>query len=317
MLITTTDIFAKSIPTAAGCEFADIETYINSAERELKKEFLGTALYATLDAAQADTAHTELLRLCRLVVAHTAYYEAIPFLDIRQDANSFGVVSNKNLAPASKDRVLKLRNATMQRRDDEADNLLTYLKETTAYHTEWKASDAYTMAWNCLIPDAEMFKDTVPIEGRATYIKLRPSILFVQKTIIAETISKDYVAELVAAQKAATIAGANAAIIDDLRMAIAHFAFSEAMEIMAVTVNEKGIGKNFKAGETASANEAVVFNLKRQHSKAGHRLLQNVRQYIDKNPDDFATYLASDEYAAQNTAGFQNSADSHAFVSPM
>lgn len=317
MLVPSIDVFSELIPTAAGTDFNDVKTFVESAEQSLKRNLIGSTLYATIDGGQENEDNADLIRLCRLVVSLDAYYNAIPFLDIRQDGNSFAVVMSKNLAPASKDRVKKLRDATLFRRDTEIENLLNYLNETTAYHTAWKASDAYALAWELLIPSASMFSEFVSIEGRATFLKLRPSIMFAQNTIIAEIISGDFVSELVTQQKAGTLTAANLAIIEDLRGAIAHYAFSEGIETMAVMVDENGIGRTYQIGELSAANEAVLFNLKRNHKKAAERFMQNVKVYMDKNITDFTTYTESDEYTAITTPPFENTAESKAFVSPL
>ncbi|MGN1307089.1 MAG: DUF6712 family protein, partial [Faecousia sp.] len=60
----------------------------------------------------------------RRAVYATAAYRALPTLDLVATPNGFGVVSNNNIAPASKERVAALRESLRQYKSDCKDQCL-------------------------------------------------------------------------------------------------------------------------------------------------------------------------------------------------
>ncbi len=87
-----------------------------------------------------------LLRACRAAVAHRALADAIPSLDLVQTVNGFAVVSNQNLAPASRDRVDRLIAALRSQCDSAISAIIPLLAEAHA----WRGS-----------PQCEFFRATL------------------------------------------------------------------------------------------------------------------------------------------------------------
>lgn len=77
---------------------------------------------------------------------------AIPSLDIVLTPNGFGVVSNQNIAPASKERVERLIASLTQQRDDLLDSLLTELQGFQG----WKETKQYQFFAATLFPTLEL-----------------------------------------------------------------------------------------------------------------------------------------------------------------
>ena len=80
---------------------------------------------------------TDLTTIASKVVACHAFYAAIPQLDLILTPNGFGIVSNDNVVPASKDRISSLRDSIIELRDNAIQALIEQLDKNTA----WKASD--------------------------------------------------------------------------------------------------------------------------------------------------------------------------------
>ena len=78
-----------------------------------------------------------LQQCCGLVtklVAYDAYWRAIPSLDLILTPNGFDIVSNENIAPASKERIERLMTSLEAQRDSVAENLLLHL----SVYEEWR-----------------------------------------------------------------------------------------------------------------------------------------------------------------------------------
>ena len=112
--------------------------FLEQAQREVERRFIGSM---TLNEDEHEAA-------CSLI-AIKAFYQAIPSLDLVLTPNGFGVVSSNNMAPASKERVERLRASLLEAYDGWAVNLISVLR----LNEEWLASDvaepySRTLLWN-------------------------------------------------------------------------------------------------------------------------------------------------------------------------
>ena len=82
---------------------------------------------------------TPLLHYCRIITAAEAMRHAVPQLDLILTPNGFGIVSNQNVIPASKERIERLLLSLEKQRDDALAVILTVLPD--AHH--WTASEQF------------------------------------------------------------------------------------------------------------------------------------------------------------------------------
>lgn len=120
--------------------------FIEQAQLSIERRFIGDI---ALDDEQRQAA-------CALV-AIDAFYHAIPSLDLVLTPNGFGIVSSTNIAPASKERVDRLRASLVGTYDKWADNLLTAL----SLNERWRVSEVSlpfrrSLLWH--LDDAAQFK---------------------------------------------------------------------------------------------------------------------------------------------------------------
>ena len=129
----------------------------------------------------------ETLRLATRVAVLEAYNLAIPHLDLVLTENGFGVVSNQNVAPASRDRVLRLAQQVRDSRDDAVDDLIDALRGKEQWREHAIAIGAFaSLVWNA--------KRQLPVMGvtdahRTKMTELRPRI------DAAEELLKQYMSE--------------------------------------------------------------------------------------------------------------------------
>lgn len=283
MLITTIDKFVAIVPTAAGVkEFSDLQPYCQSAEIWLKTNILGKTLYEAIsDSLESSTgagSDETLVRLCRNVVCNHAYWDAIPFLDVVHSGSGFAVIQNNNLVPASKERVERLREQCLIRRDAEVENLIDYLEDNETYHDRWKGSPAYSILSDCLIQTARELALYAEWEGnRKDFLKLRPKMIQETMLKLEPVFSKDYIEELVEKQRDDDVTG------DDLKVIVL---------------------LKYALGSLVSGNQP-----------AAEKIAADALRYIDANLESFATYTESDEYIARTTAGYVNETDLPIFFS--
>lgn len=114
--------------------FDKIAPYLEVAEAWLTTTFLSEAVLTEL-LSVSDNANNKLLHYARMAVAAEAMLHAVPQLDLVLTPNGFGVVSNTNIAPASKERVERLLLSLEKMRDDTLSILLPLLANTEAWAT--------------------------------------------------------------------------------------------------------------------------------------------------------------------------------------
>lgn len=277
MILTTIEQFIEAIPTAAEVEnFDDLKPYCNSAELWLKNKVLGKNLY---DAANVvDFADADLLRLCRNVIANHAYWDAIPFLDLVHTNSGFGVISANNRVPASKERVERLREQCLIRRDNEVENLIDYLEITIVYHDSWKGSPAYSILSDCLIQTASELENYSEWTGtRKDFLKLRPKLIQETMLRMEPVFSSVYIAELIEKQRDGDLTA------DDRNVLVL-------------------IKQSLGCLVTGSIDTT-------------HKIAADALRYIDANIESFATYYGSAEYAARILENYANDLESPIFSS--
>lgn len=112
--------------------FDKIAPHLEVAEAWLTTTFLSEAVLAELPHEDATN---KLLHYARMDVVAEAMLHAVPQLDLVLTPNGFGVVSNTNIAPASKERVERLLLSLEKMRDDTLAVLLPLLTQEAAWAT--------------------------------------------------------------------------------------------------------------------------------------------------------------------------------------
>ena len=122
------------------------------------------------------------------LIATEALRRAIPSLDLVLTPNGFGVVSNQNIAPASKERVDRLIGSLADYRDDCIANLLLLLSR----ESDWLGSVQASFFGETLFPDLAI---TDQVKGTGSkwerYLALRPTILDIEASLAEEFFSPE------------------------------------------------------------------------------------------------------------------------------
>lgn len=157
--------------------------FLEQAQREVERHFIGN-LKLNEDEQRA---------ACSLI-AVKAFYQAVPSLDLVLSPNGFAVVNTTNMAPASKERIERLRASLLEAYDGWADNLLAVLR----YNNEWLLSDVSepyrrTLLWS-LDEAAYIKKGDEPLFD--AYMRILPLAVNFEQTVETDYLGPSIMARL-------------------------------------------------------------------------------------------------------------------------
>ena len=162
--------------------------WLQTAERWLFSQFVGDGYadtFLTLD-------ENEPVRLtAAAVVVHEAFLRGVPSLDLVLTPNGFGIVSNQNVAPASRDRVARLIASLETSRDNAIEQLIAYLLR----EEEWYQSTIRQWFTATLFPNIDLANLCGFTEHRwANYLGLRSKAIDIEQRIAEEFVSPEQLA---------------------------------------------------------------------------------------------------------------------------
>lgn len=177
--------------------FDKIAPHLEVAEAWLTTTFLSEAVLAKLP--QMDSTN-KLLHYSRMAVVAEAMLHAVPQLDLVLTPNGFGIVSNSNIAPASKERVERLLLSLEKMRDDTLTVLLPLLASTEA----WATSDPCQYFCQTLYPWLDLPRKL----GSTDHVWQSFQELHERQVAIEERLAHDFFsAELLATLRQAELLG--------------------------------------------------------------------------------------------------------------
>ncbi len=198
-IITTNELLMALVPnvvtTVEGEQtlFEKISPELQAAEDWVARTFTGDDI---LDDIAADTTGTLWQRVAGIIV-EDALHRAIPSLDLVLTPNGFGIVSNQNLAPASKDRVERLITKLVAQRDSYINLLIDDLRVLA----EWQDTEQYQWFASSLVSWPKACVNTVvdrPREGQQwdMFLQLRERAILIEDAIAEKWISPDVMTQL-------------------------------------------------------------------------------------------------------------------------
>lgn len=170
--------------------FDKIAYWLDTAEQWIFATFCPASV---IDAILADKSLSALHSPLSAVAAHRALADAIPSLDLVQTVNGFAVVSNQNLAPASRDRVDRLIAAHRSQRDTAISALIPLL----AAVPQWRDTPQCGFFRSTLFPTPAHIRPLA--SGAATwerYEEMHPAIAAAEDRLAAEYISPELMQRL-------------------------------------------------------------------------------------------------------------------------
>jgi hypothetical protein len=120
-------------------------------------------------------------------VVYEAFRRAVPHLDIILTPNGFGIVSNTNIAPASKERINRLLDSLLDNRDAALSQVLSLLPAESG----WLGTKQAQFFAATMFPNMEVtLRFPKPSEGRwKLYLTLREKAIGIEQFFAAQYLS--------------------------------------------------------------------------------------------------------------------------------
>lgn len=198
MLITSDTELRKYIPNVVKTVdgepslFDKLQPFLESAERWVSSTFTGQAVYD----AVCDRKDDDALRKCiaTIVVTHTMFH-VIPSLDVILTPNGFGIVSNANVAPASKERVERLVASMENIRDNNVAALLLALPADDGVKESWLGANQAAFFAATLFPNLALCDKVGSTEHRwKQYLALRQQLIAIETDLAEQYFSQEQMA---------------------------------------------------------------------------------------------------------------------------
>ena len=175
---------------------------LDVAQQNLVEYVIGESLEAQLE--ERSNEDKRLLKLCQRVVSVDAFLRSIPEMDLVLTDSGFGVISNQDVAPASKERVANLTAGMKAKLDEALDRLVSYLISSSTY-SEWRGTEQFARLSDGLILTFADFKDVAVLnaitvknypQSWADFLKLNSALNLALVTDVSAYISPDYADEI-------------------------------------------------------------------------------------------------------------------------
>lgn len=177
--------FYKHLPRYLGDELAD---QVLAVMLENTPEASGSGGPLQADQPLADNV--------KPVLANLVVLESIPFLDVVLTSTGFGIVSNTNIAPASRERVKAFADACLMAANDFLHILLGFLEKKSAAYGIWNKCSLNT---GRLIASTAVFNSVNLLNiTRQQFVDIRTFMLETEQTVIEPALSSEFFAELCA-----------------------------------------------------------------------------------------------------------------------
>ena len=195
-LITNDNALRKYIPNAFSTVkgevplFDKLAPWLATSEQWLTEKICGENVLAKIVAL--DDMNVVKMLASQIVVSD-ALRRAIPSLDLVLTPNGFGIVSNTNVAPASKERVERLIKSLLDNRDNCIEQLITQL----CRFPEWKVTEQCRWFTTTLFHNLDLVTLCGITEHRwEKYLELRSKVLDIEDSLAEEYFSHELMAVL-------------------------------------------------------------------------------------------------------------------------
>ena len=281
-LITTNEQLTALLPNIAVTVqgevplFEKLSPFLAATEKWLIEEFTSDRTFNTI-CGYVDDNPTKVL--ATQIVAYEAFRRALPHLDVILTPNGFGIVSNTNIAPASKERINRLLDTLLENRDAALLNFIPLLYVAS----QWNKSEQCKFFAATMFPNIDVVKHFPRQDGGQweQYLAIRLQLIPLEEHIATQYMS--------------------APLMETLRSQVQSRQYS--------TEKHRYICRVLRAVEVDCLKES-------NHSAAmqkAHRTLTQLVELVRSNPEDFPEWHESDTAQLYNPPIFENKKNSQGF----
>ena len=160
--------------------------FLSATEKWVCDVFTGETVFDTIcSLAEEDSLRATTTQ----VVVYEAFRRALPHLDVILTPNGFGIVSNTNIAPASKERINRLLDTLLDNRDAALLQFIPLLYSAS----QWNRSEQCKFFAATMFPNMEVtLRFPKPSESRwKLYLALREKAIVIEQFFAAQYLSAE------------------------------------------------------------------------------------------------------------------------------
>ena len=189
-LITTNEQLNALLPNIAVTVQGEIPLidkmapFLSMAEKWVCDVFTSEPVFDTICSLAEDNS---LRAATTQIVVYEAFRRALPHLDVILTPNGFGIVSNTNIAPASKERIARLLDTLLENRDAAISQVLSLAPA----ETDWLSTEQGKFFAATMFPNLEVtLRFPKPSEGRwMLYLAIRGKAIAIEEFFASQYLS--------------------------------------------------------------------------------------------------------------------------------
>lgn len=320
-LFKTTAEIQLFIPVVGTTDFATMLPFINQAERDFIIPYVSQTEYDALSAAYnaavpaLTPVQTQLLARIQAALSQYFFYLWIPTAQLSIGDNGIRIATTDSLKTAFQWQIDALQVSVLKAAGSAMEDLLSYMEANKASYALWVASASYTVFKECFITTTAKFTELFsPIgNSRLNFLMLRSSMKKAQEFGIQSLIGSAYYTELQTQHKANTLTPANLLVVDLIQKALAPLTMVRAISEFSISIDERGIlnfnntGSSQVLNQKQPAKDSMIFKLENRAIDDAKAYMQMIKDFLQANIVNYATYAASDSYNSETTDGtFEN-----------
>lgn len=309
LLINTTAEIKELVAINADFEFETLKPYLEQAQREQLTDVLGDAQIQKFTTAFGTSVASlaQIIKTSQLALANFALLKYMAIGNVHWSESGITITNNEHRAPAASWRIKDLRESLTLNGYNALEDLLIQLWANVAATelSTWRSSTNKVAFQSNLVNTSQALGQHYPI-GRnfALYLKLKPTIKYVEQFYVFPTISEALYLELIAAVQLGAVTAAQQTIIDKLVPAVTLLSIFEGMSELRQELTTAGYQR--KSTATSAGNENVELSnpspaqlsgiTASQAKQSGTAYLQAAGKYLQENAATYPTYESSTAY---------------------
>ena len=298
-LITSNEELKNYVSVSVGLEIATLAPYIEQVERDYLKPLIGTDTYDQIASGTSSSGGdiNELTKITKLAVADLALWKWTNSIGpVNISSKGIQRIESGNMKTAFKYQEVAVIEAFRTSGFNGLDAILEYLETNIDKYPDFKNSENYTEFKEFFIRSAPDFNKYFFISSsRLVFLKVKPYIRQVEDFDIKGLIGADLFDLVKSEYQLDDFTGKNEELYLEIQKAIPPLTVYRGITSMHFNIVDRGLffvgtyadaAREQKAAVSVSDLDAIAASAQ----KTGLAYLENIRQYLNENIDDFPLY---------------------------
>ncbi len=313
-LFKNIDEIKKYCPMIGSSDFENFAPFIDVAQREFFKPYLGSEFLDELinvynndeQGSQDGVSESQQAAILKIQASLAFYMEYlwIPSGQVSIGDNGIRIAYTDTLRPAFAWQIKDLRREVIRMAGSAMDDLLEFLEENKDEYETWTESDVYPDFKETFISSAKEFtKYFSPLSNsRLNFLALRPTIIKIQEFTIQSELGVEFYEELKEQFKDDDLTPENEKVIELISKALANLTISQGIRNMSASIDERGVlmFNSTTASEVVDAKQpaadTMISKMEIGCDSDGRAYLSMLKKFLNDNISDYTTYSQSTAY---------------------